>query len=379
MAVTVDFNQKNRVKPKRGVKGAPVVTGFNRYALTTARKNGQIALAVWLGILFVICVPWWFSEATQPFAIGMPLWCLLAAVGVLFVAPTSLAGKLRKAGKGSVISADNHGPLKSLITKASKIYGIDEPSGLIETPATPAPAKKATAAPKKAPKPVAKPRDDEEESTGLRGMIGEAAQALRGRDKVQKPDQFLFKLAEPSVRSMPGAVVLNREATRNLEPPEISALVVSALVDLQQGHSRRLFLLDMVPTLQPLTRFLVWPVVIYAKLLEAMWLPHAQRNTDRLSLFLVKDPDLMVAAILKDYAARDAKMQAVHVSSQDVSNWIGQRGYIGASGAEIFTQYKLGRAIHEDPPLEDRLQKLQNWAKSPEFTAAVAELKAQQR
>ncbi len=380
MAVTVDFNQKNRAKPKRGVKGAPVVTGFDRYTLNTARKQGQIALAVWIGILAAICAPWWLSEAMQPFAIGMPLWCLFSALGLLFIAPGVRAGQFKKAGKNSVISGSNQAPLKTLIGKAAKIYGIPEPEGFIETPVV-APLKTLKSKPQKAPKAVSKPKpvaveSDGEEKGGLRSMLGSATQALREREKQPKIEKVLVDLGEPSVKTAPNAVILHKDAFENLEPPEISALVVAALVNLRQGHARRLFLLDSLAKMTPTTRFLVWPVVIYARLLEAMWLPHARQNTDRLALFVVKNADLMVSAILKDHAAHDAKMQEIGVTPQDVSNWINQRGHIGSSGKEISTQYKLGRAIHEDPPLEERLQKLQNWAKSKEFADAVEELKA---
>lgn len=374
MAVTVDFNQKNNAKPKRGAKGGPVVTGFDRYALTTARKQGQIALALWIGILALACLPWWFSEVMVPFRIGMPLWCLGSALAVLFVAPGAIAGKLRKAGKNSVIGGQNQPSLKAMIDKAAKIYGIAQPEAFIETPAAPV-VKTPKAAPKKAPKPVAKPKVDAEEKGGLRSMIGGAAQAIRDRERPEKVEKIILDLGEPSVKATPGALILHKEAFENLDPPEISALVVSALVDIRQGHARRLFLLDVLPTMLPMMRLLVWPVVIYARLLEAMWLPHARQNTDRIALLLVKNPDLLVSAILKDHAARDAKMQEIGVSSEDVSNWINQRGHIGSSGKEISTQYKLGRAIHEDPPLESRLQRLQNWGKSPEFKAALEELK----
>ncbi len=381
MAVTVDFEAKNRAKPKRGARGGPAVTGFDRYALNTERKNGQIALAWWIGIMAAICLPWWKFESLLPFAIGMPLWCLFSALGVLYVAPGMRAAKLRKSGKSAVIGNQNQAPIKDLIGKASKIYGIAEPDAFIETPAVPVvKPPKAPPKPKPAPKAPPKPQIEGELPTGLRGVIRDAAQALRDREKVEKPEQIIVNLGAASVQTAPTAIFLHKDAFENLDPNEISALVVSALVHLRQGHARRLFLLDFVQgTSQKTTLALVWPVLIYARLLEALWVPHAQQNADRLALFLVKNPNLMLSAILKDYAARDVKMQEIGVTSHDVSNWINQRGHIGSSGEEISTQYKLGRAIHEDPPLEARLQRLQNWSKSPEFAAAVEELKAAKR
>ncbi|PQV64062.1 hypothetical protein B1R32_10787 [Abditibacterium utsteinense] len=373
MAVTVDFEAKNRVKPKRG--GA-ATTGFDRYALNTERKNGQIALAIWVGIILLACLPWSFFEATRPFRFTMPLWCFFVIFGVLFAAPSSRAAKLKKSGKGATISGQNQAPIKTLISKASKIYGISEPDAFIETPPVPVvkpPKTKSKPAPKAAPK----PKIEGELPTGLRGVIGNAAQALRERERTEKPEKMIVNLGAASVQTAPDTIFLHKNAFDNLDPSEISALVVSALVHLRQGHARRLFLLDFVSgTTQKTVLFLLWPVLIYDRLLKALWLPHAQQNTDRLSLFLVKNPDLMMSAILKDHAARDIKMQEIGVTSTDVSNWIHQRGRIGSSGEEISTQYKLGRAIHEDPPLEERLQRLQNWAKSSEFASAVEELKA---
>ncbi|HEX8464955.1 MAG TPA: hypothetical protein VF627_10105 [Abditibacterium sp.] len=365
MPVTVNFDEKARPKTKGGKAEAQ---GFDAYALPADRKNGLIALAVWLGILLILCLPWWFSEATQPFAIGMPLWCLAAALGVMFIAPAVIAGRLKKSGKGAVISSQNQAPIKSLLTKASKIYGIREPDGFIETPAPPPVPKP------KARKPPKIEDFEEVNPKSLKGLIGNAKQAFAREEKPEKPIQ---NLGAPSVRVQPNAVLVHKDALTSLDNSEISALVVQSLVHLRQGHARRLFLLDFIDTAQPKALlYLAWPVLIYGKLLRAMWLPHARQNADRLALFLVKNPNLMLAGILKDYAACDANMQALNVSAQDVTNWINQAGHIGMAGEEISTQYKLGRAIHEDPPLELRLQNLQNWAKSEEFSSGLEKLKA---
>jgi hypothetical protein len=103
----------------------------------------------------------------------------------------------------------------------------------------------------------------------------------------------------------------------------------------------------------------VWPVWIYATLLERIWLPHALQSADRLALVLVRNHALLLAAILKEYAAGNAQMVAYGITSADISLWISQRSQIGGKGEEISTQYKLGRAIHENPMLENRLQSLQ--------------------
>ena len=317
MAVTLKIDDKARAKPKRGTpQYGPEAEGFNAYALPGAYKNGQIALGSWIGIMAALCLPWWLWEATLPFAYGMPVWCLLASLGTLYGVPWYQARRLRGLGKAAVISTSNQAPLKMLLSKASKIFGIDEPEAFIE------------------------------------------------------------QLNSPRVRVLPKAVLVHKGALTGFDPNETSALVVRGLVDIRQGHARRLALLDTIDmTDTKVVLYLVWPVLIYAKLLRQLWLPHAQRNTDRIALFLVKSPPLLLSAVLKEHAAASANMQDLSISNTDINNWINQRGHIGGSGEEISTQYKLGRAIHEDPPFEERMQNMQNWGKSAEFTAALEKLK----
>jgi hypothetical protein len=370
MAVTLKIEDKTRAAPpKRGPKSGPGATGFDAYALEGDHKNGFLALGLWIGILALICLPWWFFEATQPFAYGMPLWCAGSALGVLFVAPYLATRNLKQSGSGAAISSQNQAPLKTLLGKASKVLGMNEPDAFIETHVVlPAPPAK-----KIAPKKV-EPESDEEPGR-FKSLLKGATEALQ-REEKPIPIQ---NLGVPSVRVAPNTILVHKAAFKTLEPNEISALVVRSLVHVRQGHARRLFLLHFVSTAQPKSvLYLVWPVLIYNWLLKMLWLPHAHQNADRIAMFLVKNPNLMLSAILKDLAVRDANMQHLEISSQDVTNWITQRGHIGASGAEISTQYKLGRAIHEDPPLEQRLQNLQNWAKSSEFTQGLEKLKPSQ-
>ena len=124
----------------------------------------------------------------------------------------------------------------------------------------------------------------------------------------------------------------------------------------------------------PILRFLVWPVWLYATLLKRMWLQPANISADRTALLLVRNPSLLLSAVLKEYAANDAAIKRLEVTPQDVAQWISQRGHIGMAGDEISTQYKVGRAIHENLPLEERLHALQRWGDSAEYKSALEKL-----
>jgi hypothetical protein len=69
-------------------------------------------------------------------------------------------------------------------------------------------------------------------------------------------------------------------------------------------------------------------------------------------------------------------MQEQNITADDVDQFIKQDNIIGMQGNEISTQYKLGQAIHENSYLEDRLNALEEWARSAEYREAQEKLAA---
>ncbi len=310
MAITVDTKAPASKKAL-----TPVEEVVKTSLVPQDKQMGFVALALWLVALTFMCGIWWInSEALLPFIIGMPIWSFLAITAYLLYGPTYLIGKLRSKGSGSAISTQNKPALKNLLSRAAPLLALKEPPALI----------------------------------------------------VEKP--------EPRSRVWPSALLFNKSLFGIMDESEASVLAVRGLAHQKLGHGRRLGLLDLLDQTPTASKMLVWPVLIYARLLRQLWLPHAQRSADRLALLLIRNPQLMTSAILKEYAATDAGMQELGVTSQDVTNWISQKGHIGMKGEEISTQYKLGRAIHEAPIMEERIQELQKWNNSPDFKTAVEKL-----
>ena len=315
MPVTLDM------KAPATPKGAPspVQEAIGSCLLPQDKQMGFVALGVWLALLAFLCGIWWLSEATLPFAYGMPVWCLVAIVAYLVFGPKYLSGKLRGLGSSAQVSSSNKPLLKNMLAKAAPVLAMREP-------------------------------------------------------RVFLPDQ-----PAPRSRVWPQAVLFNKPIWNVMDDSEASVLLIHGLAHQKLGHARRLALLDLLDQTPTVTRFLVWPVLLYARFLRHFWLPHALKSADRLALLLVRNPSLLMNAILKEYAANDAQMQAMNVSSEDVTNWISQKGHIGMKGEEISTQYKLGRAIHESPLLEDRIHEMQRWCSTPEFKEAVEKLASVKR
>lgn len=309
MPITIDTKTPTKTK---GVL-TPIEEAVQSSLVPQDKQMGYVALGLWLAFLVFACGIWWLFEATQPFAIGMPIWSLLAIGAYLLFGPGYLVGKLRTKG-GSPISVQNKPALKNLLARAAPLLALKEPPALI----------------------------------------------------VEKE--------VPRSRVWPSALLFNKPLFGVMDDSEASVLAVRGLAHQKLGHARRLALLDLLDQTPTLTKLLVWPVLLYARLLRQLWLPHAERSADRLALILIRNPSLMMSAILKEYAATDAGMQELGVTSQDVTNWIAQKGHIGMKGEEISTQYKLGRAIHEAPILEERIQELQRWNDSPDFKTAVEKL-----
>lgn len=315
MPVTLEI--KDRTQATRGSKNAPTPSDQAIMDAVDAeeKSKGLTALLIWLGILAIACAPWWMWESTLPFAIGMPLWCAASVLGFTLVAPRLALGPLETNPKARVSSKHRAG-LKNVLGKVAPILGQDEPETFVDA---------------------------------------------------QAPD--------PTLRVLPKTLLVNESLFRVLDEPEVNVLAVRGVAHQRLGHGWRLATMDTMNRLpSPLFKLLVWPVWIYVQLLDALWIHHARKSADRVALLVIRNYSLMLSAIVKEKAANDANMKQLGVESSDVANWVAQRGHIGMEGKEISTQYKLGRAIHEDPPFERRVLTLQEWSVSKEFEAAVEKL-----
>ena len=316
MPVTLDTRQPD--KPKRGAKGEPSTP--REAAITAAtdpqeKRAGLIAFGVWLGILAVLCLPWFVKSSTQTIGTLMVAWAALSIVAFALIAPTRPLGALRKDPKALVSSKVRAG-LKTVLGKVSSLINVAEPPTFVD----------------------------------------EKAEA-------------------PRLLILPGALIANEPLWKQLTENEVNALAVRGLAHQRLGHARRLAIIDTFASLpSPVYKALVWPVWIYVELLQNIWLQHALQSADRIALLVIRNFGLLLSAVVKEKAANDAAMQALGVQSSDVANWVAQRGHIGMAGEEISTQYKLGRAIHENPPFEKRILDLQAWSATPEYTKAVEDL-----
>lgn len=323
MAVTIDTKkQKEKAAKKLRAEAPPEErpAEFDDYALPIVKKNGLIALGVWIGIMLVLCEPFWLNSDLIAFAIGMNAWWIISTVAYLFVGPNLIIRRLRVDGPEAEINEQTQPRLRALIRKGGGLLGV----------------------------------------SGIEG--------------------FIEKEGIASTFAYPNAIVIRKEIFSLLTPDELNCLAVRDLVHIRQHHARRMIMMHLIQVADPpILRYLVWPVTLYASLLRSMWVQHAQIECDRISILLIKNTKLMVSAIVKEYANRDENMKALNVTTQDVTNWIQQSGHIGMAGEEISTQYKLGRAIHEDTPLEERLQELQKWADSQDFKIAVQKLADSQK
>ena len=316
MPVTLDTRHSD--KPKRGAKGEPATPRQSALAAATIpqeKRGGLLAFGGWIAILAILCLPWFLKDSTQTIGIIMSAWSVLSVLFFAIAAPSRALGALRKDPKALVSSKTKAG-LKAIIDKVAPILSVASPPAFVD--------------------------------------------ATR---------------QEPEMRTLPGALLFNEPLWKQMSDNEVNALAVRGLAHQRLGHARRLAILSEFNRLRsPLFKLMAWPVWIYVTLLENLWLQHALQSADRIALLVVRNFALLLSAIVKEKAANDANMQKLGVQSSDVANWVAQRGHIGMAGEEISTQYKLGRAIHEDPPFEQRVLSLQQWSATPEYTKAVEDL-----
>lgn len=315
MAVTVNTAQKP--KQSKTASSAPPVD-LSDYAVSTEKSEGTRMLLIWVLSIIAACavlaiIP---GGVTQPFAIGIFAWWLLASIGYLFIAPRLVLRRLRSHGSEYVISSKKSPRLKTMLSKGSALIGIGEPEGY---------------------------------------LVPDTVSQVR----VAGPPPFLL---------------VSQGACDTLSAAEIDCLALRSLIHIRQGHARRIAMLKFLQDTPPAARILVWPIGFYGALLRVAWSELADQTADRLTLLLVKNHKLVLSSILKQHTATDPLMQDADVTVEDIDAYVRQSGSIGLKGSEISTQYKIGSAISNNPYLRARLEALSGFARSSEYAEAVEKL-----
>lgn len=282
----------------------------------SVRREGAKAFGLWMLFIVVLVAGFSVVEATRPFGLGILAWWLVSCIGYFFIGPKIVMRRLRMHGNDIVINSRTHPRLQALLNKGSGVLGVATPEGY---------------------------------------MLPEGISQIR-------------------IFTPPAFVLLTQAACDLLQPTELDCLVLRQLVHLRQNHVRRLMLMKFLSDTPPAVRLLAWPVGLYAFLLRLWWSDLAEMTADRLTLLIIKNHKVLSAALIKQHAATDPLMGEHEILPEDVDAYIAQNGLITLEGREISTQYKLGQAIHENPYLEERLKELNAFAKSEEYSTAIAKL-----
>lgn len=314
MAVTVKISDKDKTQ----VAGPP--PDLSDYVVAGEQSEGTKAFLLWALPLLVLAAGLTFSPATRTFGIVLLVWWITTCLIYFVLAPRTALRRLRMHGSEYAITSRNQPRLKNLLSKASSRLGLRE------------------------------------------------------------PESFLVAEPNPQVSILGGVkapfIVITQGAVDLLQPVELDTLILRCLVHARQGHVRRLTLLRFMTDTAPALRLLVWPAGFYAYLLRLNWQDLSEQTSDRLTLLLMKNYDVLLSALLKLHAATDPQMQTIKVTAQDVDSYIKQRGVIGLEGKEISTQYRLGSSIHDNSYLEERIRSLTEFHDSDEFDAALDKLAA---
>ena len=315
MPVKVQIQDKER---QRVAADAPPPAQLGDYGAPGERSEGMKAFFIWCAIMLIICGLPFSLPATQPIGIGLTVWWLGSAFVYYSLVPRLLLRRLRLHGPEFEITSKKAPRLKAVLAKGSAMLGLTEPEGFFTDEVVPQ----------------------------IR---------LMGRK-----DPYFF--------------MANKGAAEALSPPELDCMALRTLVHASQGHAARMMFIQSMQKTPAAVRLLVWPAGLYSSLLQMSWSELAIQTADRLTLLLVKDHKLLLRGILKMHAFNDPIMTEAEITPEDIEEYVNQAGRISVEGKEISTQYKIGTAISANPFLEDRLQELNDWAKSQDFRNALEKL-----
>lgn len=316
MPVTVKIEDKQR--RQAATPGAPPPARLTDFAVPGERSTGIKAFFTWVTLMLMLCALPLALPTTQSLGIGLVVWWLASVFIYYVIAPRMVLRRLRLHGAEFEINSKKAPRLKTLLAKGSAMLGISEPEGF---------------------------------------LTDEASPQVR---IVGRKDPYFF--------------IVTKGAGELLGVPELDCLSLRALIHGQQGHVSRLMLIQFLRDTPPPVRLLVWPVGLYSTLLQSAWIELALESADRLTLLLVKDHKLLLRSILKMHSVGDPIMLDAEITPEDIDEYVNQAGRISVEGKEISTQYKIGTAISANPFLEERIQSLNEWAKSKEFREALQKL-----
>lgn len=313
MAVTLKIEEK---KPKK-VEVAPA-PDLSDYVVEGERGEGTKAFLIWFVLMLLGSVVLAFApvDVMRTVGIAVTIWWALSSLAYFVIAPKLLLRRLRL-DETSKITTRTQPRLANAISKGSGIMGVDEL---------------------------------------------EAYLLQEGISQVK------------ILGSGPQYMLITQAAVDLLAPAELDALILRALVHSRENHVRRLSMLHFLGDTPTAARLLAWPISFYAALLNMEWHELAEQTADRLALIILRNPKIFLSAMLKQLAESDPQMREIGITSADVDAYILQDGVIDAAGHSVSTQYKIGSAIGDNPYIEERISAFNEWARSPEFQAALAKL-----
>jgi len=307
-----------KIAEKKSKEDMPAPADLADFESPGERSDGTKAFLIWMLLMVVLCAI--VSSIMWEVGTGIFAWWVLSSLVYFMIAPRTLQRRLRMHGNEAKLTSKTQPRLKNTLSKGSSLLSVDEPESF---------------------------------------MLAEEASQIRILGS-----------------SKPYYVIVTQGALQYLQPAEIDCLVIRSLVQSRLGHVRRMSVLRFLNDTPAAVRLLAWPVNFYGVLLRHWWQDQAEQSADRLTLLLVKNHELMKSAIIKQHAVSDPQMQEQNITTEDVDNYVRQGNIIGMQGNEISTQYKLGQAIHGNSYLEDRLNALDAWARSPEYKEALEKLAA---
>ena len=314
MAVTLKIEDK---KTKLDIEPAP---DLSDYVAEGERSEGVKAFIIWvvMMLLFSVVLAFVPSPPIRNVGIGIGVWWLVSSLGYFFIAPKLLLRRLRLDDKNRV-TARTFPRIANAIAKGSAIMGVPEPEAYILP-----------------------------EGISQVKILGTAPQFL----------------------------LISKAATQLLQPAELDALILRALVHSRENHVRRLTMLQFLADTPPIARLLAWPISFYSALVNMAWRDLADQTADRLALLIMRNPAVLMGALLKQFSVSDPLMIEREVSPADVDAYVRQDGNIDAAGTAVSTQYKIGSAIGDNLYIDERVKALQEWSRSPELQAALQKLQA---
>ncbi len=189
----------------------------------------------------------------------------------------------------------------------------------------------------------------------------------------QAPQMYIINEDAPYIYSLPdrgGTIIATKPLLDVLEPEEFEALVAHEIGHIKSHHLHLELAMTYVDNVNPMLKLAFGPVTIWRGLMGS-WRDVIEYTADRVALLLTQDPASLLRVIIKSAAAAD---EQADLDQDEIDAYLEAAGALDTDAGQIERLFKISELINKQPNMRERLQEIGQFVSSEEGKTAFGKI-----